>query len=168
MPDRRAKVPGRSRSGLRVLRFNPRLREYLLNFLTMVTISYSCSYITQSFLPISWEKGNAPLAQKAEKDRRPAAMLSLQCAKFPSPPPTSPPTRLAQRPFLVWQAASCLRFLRGHAKRTANSGPSGCDEYAPGTPPPKHEQESVGRSLRRRRMEAAGCRNRLAQLPRAF
>lgn len=33
-------------------------------------------------------------------------MLSLQCAKFPSPPPTSPPTRLAQRPFF-----SCGRLL---------------------------------------------------------
>ena len=70
------------------------------------------------------------------------ALLSLHkvCSapqKFPSPPPTSPPTShshsydLAQRPFLVWhrllpvliRSSVSSLVLRGHAKRGCQLGP---------------------------------------------
>ena len=83
-------------------------------------------------------------------------------------PPSPPPTRLEQRAFLVWQAASCFRFLRGHATRTADSHRSGCDEYPQGTLPPEHEHGPVERSLQQGQVEAVGCRSRLAHVPHDF
>ena len=48
------------------------------------------------------------LLPKQTHDRRPAAMLSLQCAKFPSPPPTSPSHSFSTAP--LSRVAGCFLY----------------------------------------------------------
>ena len=65
----------------------------------------------------------------AHEDAHGAMVFSMQCAQSPS---THRPSPLVQRSAPVsWQTAPCLRFLRRHAERNTNSGPTGRDEYTP-------------------------------------
>ena len=89
----------------------------------------------------------------------------MQCARSPS---THRPSPLVQRSAPVsWQTAPCLRFLRRHAERNTNSGPTGCDEYTPGMLS-RNNLRAARRIPQDRGVGTAGCRNCLPHIPRAF